>query len=828
MAGPATRAVFLNPQFPPNAVELSSVALGRGGYGSVFRATLLRQLPCAAKVLHGVLMDPEQPRILHKFEQECRILSEIRHPNIVQFLGVSTHPQTGQTILLMELMDESLTHFLEQTHANHPVPYHTQINITHDITLAIAFLHSCSIEHRDLSSNNVLLVGAGFRAKVTDFGMSRLRNASSSDRLTQCPGTPVYMPPEAMRNPPVYTEKLDCFQIGVLMIQIMTRQYPAPSDRTRQVPDVRSPTGLSEIPIRETDRRQNHIQMVSNQPMYEHVLDCLKDNDKERPSAWHLSECLAALKGDYRYADSLRREEEGGGKVGQLQREVQRLVQQTGEQKRVIGMKDEEIRHIRAEQQREVQREVQRHQQQMAELNRQMHHMQVDGTQKLEQLHRTVQQRQVEIAAKHQALNEVAGIVQQQKAQINQLTTERMQKELVIEHLVHDKRQYFNEKTALLQRIEELEKQIPKYTCCVVGSDTVSATANVEVQVELELRDPGLGPCAVPPDASLNVHFQSSPCTVVKTPNQPSRFHVSFLPTERGQKNLSVEINGQTIPIAIDVYPDPKQLLRSKRIIPEAPKTFKKPLGIAFNSRRELLVCEENGDQVSVYSVLEKSVKRSFGGKGKEQETVKPRGVAVDKDDNVYVTSQNKLQKFSSRFDLLQTTEGGEAEDEAGKFDVPSGLSIFGDELFVCDRQNNRIQVFNLDLVFVRIASDPSGQPKLFKWPCDVKFDGNGLMYVAEYDSRLVQVVARNGANIRTIGQGNWKPDAIHIVNDHLYVSGCSQSGCSQSHSVFVYRTSGEHVHTYKCDEPVHSYGIATCAGEIYVCDSESGRIEVL
>ena len=695
----------------------------------------------------------------------------------------------------------------------------------------------------------MLLVGAGFRAKVTDFGMSRLRNVSSSDRLTHCPGTPVYMPPEAMQNPPVYTEKLDCFQIGVLMIQIMTRQYPAPSDRTRQAPDPRSPTGLIEIPIQETERRRNHIQMVSNHPMLEHALDCLKDNGAERPSAWHLSECLAALKGDYRYAGSLRREEEGVGKepaVGQLQREVQQLVQQTREQKTVIGMKDEEIRHIRAEQQREVQREVQRqqqqNQQQMAELNHRMHHMQVGNTQQqqllqqeISRLNGIVQRRQV--AEKHQELNEVARlneILWQKDAQINQLNTERMQassenarlNQIILQKeadMSREKGKYFIEKTALLQRIEELEKQIPKYTCRVVGSDTVSATANQEVQVELELRDPGpgLGPCAVPPDASLNVQFQSRPCTVVRTPNQPSRFHVSFLPTERGQKNLSVEINGQTIPIAIDVYPDPKQLLRSKRIIPEAPKTFKKPLGIAFNSRRELLVCEENGDQVSVYSVLEKSVKRSFGGK----EMVKPRGVAVDKDNNVYVTSKNKLQKFSSRFDLLQTVGGDEAEDQAGKFDVPSGLSIFGNEVFVCDRQNNRIQIFNLDLDFVRTVSDPSGQPKLFKWPCDVKFDSNGLMYVAEYDSRLVQVVAKNGANIRTIGQGDWKPDAIHIVNDHLYVSGCSQTHC-----VFVYRTSGEHVHTYtyKGNEPIHYYGIASCAGEIYICDSENGRIEVL
>jgi serine/threonine-protein kinase TNNI3K len=57
----------------------------------------------------------------------------------------------------MELMDDSLTHFLESS--PRPIPYHIQVNICHDITLALSFLHSNGIVHRDLSSNNVLLIG---------------------------------------------------------------------------------------------------------------------------------------------------------------------------------------------------------------------------------------------------------------------------------------------------------------------------------------------------------------------------------------------------------------------------------------------------------------------------------------------------------------------------------------------------------------------------------------------------------------------------------------------------------------------------------------------
>ena len=75
-------------------------------------------------------------------------------------------------------MDSSLTRFLEQS--EEPLPFHTKVDICHCIALALAYLHSNGIVHRDLSSNNVLLIGPGNRAKVTDFGMSKLADAKPS------------------------------------------------------------------------------------------------------------------------------------------------------------------------------------------------------------------------------------------------------------------------------------------------------------------------------------------------------------------------------------------------------------------------------------------------------------------------------------------------------------------------------------------------------------------------------------------------------------------------------------------------------------------------
>ena len=142
----------------------SEETLGVGSYGKVCKAKC-GQLPCAAKLLHDTMFgtnDPGIRKFVEQFEQECRFLRMIKHPNIVQFLGTVRDPRSQRLALLMELMDDSLTRFLERSSG--PLPYHTQLNICHDVTLALAYLHSNDIIHRDLSGNNVLLIGEGSRA----------------------------------------------------------------------------------------------------------------------------------------------------------------------------------------------------------------------------------------------------------------------------------------------------------------------------------------------------------------------------------------------------------------------------------------------------------------------------------------------------------------------------------------------------------------------------------------------------------------------------------------------------------------------------------------
>ena len=288
---------------------LKDQTIGIGSYGKVCKAKC-DNLLCAAKILHETLYDPKSHHLIatndvsmkpvRKFEQEVEFLKEIRHPNIVQYLGIHHDDDTGLPILLMELMDESLTNFLKRSLK--PIPYHIQVNICHDVSLALSFLHSNRIIHRDLSGNNVLLIGNS-RAKVTDFGMARLENYLT---YTTCPGTDVYMPPEAVTENTTYTEKIDCFSFGVVIVQIITREFPAPQERLVSIGGSHYEPGILQKIVPEIDRRKNQLAKIdSNHPFRSLILSCLKDRDIERPSAQQICSCIAALKEKPEYKESI-------------------------------------------------------------------------------------------------------------------------------------------------------------------------------------------------------------------------------------------------------------------------------------------------------------------------------------------------------------------------------------------------------------------------------------------------------------------------------------------------------------------------------------------
>ena len=408
-------------QFRYHRIKLyKSESLGSGSYGGVCRAKC-DGLPCAAKIMHPTLFDLRDPgtaSYLERFEGECRLLSLARHPNVMQYLATYRDSETRLPVLLMELCDESLCRFLERSPG--PLPYHIELNISHDIALALVYLHSNSLIHRDLTANNVLMIAA-VRAKVTDFGMSKLARVNPRvTPMTLCPGNLQYMSPEALEEPPSYTEKLDIFSFGVLLVQIMTRQFPDAGPRFQVVNDPRYPDGVVRISVPEMQRRSAHLKLISGtHPLKAMALNCLKGKERERPSAQQLSNSLSELKGAPQYAESKQQNQTGEGngqEVGSLRRQVRDLQQRDQEQRQEIEQQEKAIIQYQQAMNNYQQRDlIQQH-----EINRAR--QEIEHFQQQDQMQRQeIQQQRQEIQQQRQQIEQAHLSHQQAVAQAQQL-----------------------------------------------------------------------------------------------------------------------------------------------------------------------------------------------------------------------------------------------------------------------------------------------------------------------------------------------------------------------------------------------------------------------
>ena len=253
---------------------------------------------------------------------------------------------------------------------------------------------------------------------------------------------------------------------------------------------------------------------------------------------------------------------------------------------------------------------------------------------------------------------------------------------------------------------------------------------------------------------------------------------------------------------------------------------LKWPYDIAFNSHQEMIVSEYNGNRLSIFDIRGQKI-QTFGSRGvSPDQMIHPRGIATDNTDNIYVSSQDKLQKFTSSGELTNCID--KCGRKEGEFDTPRGVTLYNNQVYVCDSDNNRIQVFDLDLNFVRsIGSRGKGRGE-FNKPHDVKFDTAGNMYVADYSNKRVQVLDTSGQFIQIFGQeGKGKlegPSGLHIVDKYVYVS--DQIG----HCIVVYETSGHFVTKLGQNEGEFKrlYCITSCAdGSICVCDLDNDRVQI-
>ena len=314
-------------------------------------------------------------------------------------------------------------------------------------------------------------------------------------------------------------------------------------------------------------------------------------------------------------------------------------------------------------------------------------------------------------------------------------------------------------------------------------------------------------------------------------PSKSSKYQVDYRPTRRGRHQLHIKVCDQHI------RSSPFTVVALRKL--EAPTRtitgLNNPWGVAVNNRGQVIISEQSGHCISVYSSGKRI--RSFGQKGSApSQHQRPCGVAVDRADNILVVDNgnHRIQKFTAEGKFMASV--GSKGDKPLQFSLPVGIGISPSEkVYICDKNNHRVQILNPDLTFsTSFGSEGSGDGQ-FDYPYDVAFDSRGSVYVADGGNDRIQVFTEEGRFLRKFGKrggGDGELDyAMGVAidsDDVVYVVEADNHRISlftsEGHILRSFGTRGEGPGQF--NEP---YGIAVDKdGLVYVCDYSNGRLQIL
>ncbi|XP_030440844.2 mitogen-activated protein kinase kinase kinase 5 isoform X1 [Syzygium oleosum] len=225
---------------PPNAqvtVKAESLPLksqwkkgrliGRGTFGSVYVASNRETgALCAMKEVELLPDDPKSAECMRQLEQEIKVLSRLKHPNIVQYYG-------------SEIVEDRFYIYLEYVHPgsiNKYVRDHCGAitesvvrNFTRHILSGLAYLHSKKTIHRDIKGANLLVDASGI-VKLADFGMAKHLTGQTADLSLK--GSPYWMAPELIQavmqkdNGSDHALAVDIWSLGCTIVEMLTGKPP--------------------------------------------------------------------------------------------------------------------------------------------------------------------------------------------------------------------------------------------------------------------------------------------------------------------------------------------------------------------------------------------------------------------------------------------------------------------------------------------------------------------------------------------------------------------------------------------------------------------------
>ncbi|XP_044508213.1 mitogen-activated protein kinase kinase kinase 5-like [Mangifera indica] len=212
---------------PKNNQWKKGKLIGRGTFGSVYVASNRETgALCAMKEVEIFPDDPKSAECIKQLEQEIKVLSHLKHPNIVQYYG-------------SEIVEEKFYIYLEYVHpgsVNKYVREHCGAitesvvrNFTRHILYGLAYLHSKKTIHRDIKGANLLVDALGV-VKLADFGMAKLLTGQAADLSLK--GSPYWMAPELMMsvmqkdNDSDFAFAVDIWSLGCTIIEMFTGRPP--------------------------------------------------------------------------------------------------------------------------------------------------------------------------------------------------------------------------------------------------------------------------------------------------------------------------------------------------------------------------------------------------------------------------------------------------------------------------------------------------------------------------------------------------------------------------------------------------------------------------
>lgn len=200
--------------------------IGAGASAEVYKG-IYRTVEVAIKKLK---LGNKSASMVKEFKREVTVLSKLRHPNLVLFMGAGRLPEGNMCILTEYCKGGNLFKLLHQS-TDIQLSWKQRCKIALDIAKGMSFLHSCKppFIHRDLKSLNLLLTepvrsaGDYINVKVTDFGLTRYQ--VQDQYMTANAGTNHWMAPEICVYP-TYTVKADVYSFAIVLWEIVTRDLP--------------------------------------------------------------------------------------------------------------------------------------------------------------------------------------------------------------------------------------------------------------------------------------------------------------------------------------------------------------------------------------------------------------------------------------------------------------------------------------------------------------------------------------------------------------------------------------------------------------------------